>query len=68
MKTRYGDEEYTEVRSLPLPPGLQLSRGPPPPDMAAVAGSSNGRPATGTAPVRPQRPRKSESVKHCLID
>ena len=56
MKTRYGDEEYTEVRSLPLPPGLQLSRGP-----EGMAGSSNGRPATGAAPVRPQRPRKSES-------
>ena len=57
MKTHYGDEEYTAVQRLRLPPGVQLKGKP---DKAAAAGNSNGRSATGPAPIRPQRPRKSE--------
>ena len=63
MKTHYGDEEYTEVKRLPLPPGLQLS-GKPGAASAAVAGNSNLRSATGPAPIRPQRPRKGEFRVH----
>ena len=72
MKTHYGDEEYTEVQRLPLPPGVQLKGKPD--KAAAAAGNSNGRSATGPAPIRPQRPRKSEfnltssKLKLILVD